>query len=93
VSGRGPVRSEIAWDESWMAADRHGAEVAEVQSRDGVGKQTIKNTKAGKPFFLWHNTTRMHVCTRLSHATPGTEGTKLMQTLLRPGRSWWQASP
>jgi arylsulfatase A-like enzyme len=25
-----------------------------------------KSVKAGKPFFLWHNTTRMHVWTRLS---------------------------
>jgi len=25
-----------------------------------------KSTKSGKPFFLWHNTTRMHVWTRLS---------------------------
>ena len=25
-----------------------------------------RSVKAGKPFFLWHNTTRMHVWTRLS---------------------------
>jgi arylsulfatase A-like enzyme len=25
-----------------------------------------KSVKSGKPFFLWHNTTRMHVWTRLS---------------------------
>jgi hypothetical protein len=25
-----------------------------------------KSAKSGKPFFLWHNTTRMHVWTRLS---------------------------
>jgi arylsulfatase A-like enzyme len=25
-----------------------------------------KSTKSGKPFFIWHNTTRMHVWTRLS---------------------------
>jgi arylsulfatase A-like enzyme len=25
-----------------------------------------RNVKAGKPFFLWHNTSRMHVWTRLS---------------------------
>ena len=25
-----------------------------------------RSVKAGKPFFLWHNTTRMHVFTRLS---------------------------
>ena len=25
-----------------------------------------RSVKAGKPFFLWHNTTRMHVLTRLS---------------------------
>ena len=25
-----------------------------------------RSVKAGQPFFLWHNTTRMHVWTRLS---------------------------
>ena len=25
-----------------------------------------KAKDSGKPFFLWHNTTRMHVCTFLS---------------------------
>jgi arylsulfatase A-like enzyme len=25
-----------------------------------------RTAEAGKPFFLWHNTTRMHVFTRLS---------------------------
>jgi arylsulfatase len=31
-------------------------------------------TKAGKPFFLWHNTTRMHVWTRLSKRWDGKTG-------------------
>lgn len=31
-------------------------------------------SKAGKPFFLWHNTTRMHVWTRLSKRWEGKTG-------------------
>jgi arylsulfatase len=30
--------------------------------------------KAGKPFFLWHNATRMHVWTRLKKASDGVTG-------------------
>lgn len=30
--------------------------------------------KAGKPFFLWHNSTRMHVWTRLKKESEGTTG-------------------
>ena len=39
-----------------------------------VGKSVefMKKAKdAGKPFFLWHNTTRMHVCTFLSREVQG----------------------
>jgi len=31
-------------------------------------------TRSGKPFFLWHNTTRMHVWTRLSERWDGKTG-------------------
>ena len=30
-----------------------------------------KAKKDGKPFFVWHNTTRMHVWTFLSPEVPG----------------------
>jgi arylsulfatase A-like enzyme len=33
-----------------------------------------KADKAGKPFFLWYNTTRMHVWTRLKAASKGVTG-------------------
>ncbi|KAA0074116.1 arylsulfatase [Tardiphaga sp. P9-11] len=44
---------------------------------DLLGRSTDfmdRATKAGKPFFLWHNTTRMHVWTRLSKRWDGKTG-------------------
>ena len=41
-----------------------------------------KAKKDGKPFFLWHNTTRMHVFTYLSAEVPGHDE---QQDQLRPG--------
>ena len=42
-----------------------------------------KAKKDGKPFFIWHNTTRMHVFTYLS---PKYQATDEFQEQLRPGR-------
>ncbi|WP_441281080.1 arylsulfatase [Tardiphaga sp. 862_B3_N1_1] len=44
---------------------------------DLLGRSTDfmdRASKAGKPFFLWHNTTRMHVWTRLSKRWDGKTG-------------------
>ncbi len=43
-----------------------------------------KAKKDGKPFFLWHNTTRMHVFTYIPPEVPGADE---LQEQLRPGRS------
>ena len=45
---------------------------------DEVTKETIRfmadAKKAGKPFFLWWNSTRMHIWTRLKEASRGKTG-------------------
>ena len=43
-----------------------------------------KAKQAGKPFFIWHNTTRMHVFTYLA---PEISGADELRQQLRPGRS------
>ena len=45
---------------------RKRMETAEEELPPARSTSSTASVKAGKPFFLWHNTTRMHVWTRLS---------------------------
>jgi arylsulfatase len=56
---------------------RKRMETADEEFLDGGLKFIDRANRAGKPFFMWFNTTRMHVWTRLKKEAQGTTGVGL----------------